>query len=209
MPGKHITDDQAMLFMTCLNSMPVESASAKACFSRSTGDRVRRDPQLPSQKTAPRSRCRPDPLANVFESEVVPMLEADLCLRPVAVFAELNPSIRRTLERRIRDWRARHGPEQEVIFRQTLRPGRLGLSDFTRMRGARRHLGRAETGSLQAALVRLQACQSGSRRREYHGASKGPAGGALDTGRRAAGAPDRKPVGRVPERLPTGYAGHD
>ena len=44
---------------------------------------------------------------------------------------ELNPNIRRTLERRIRAWRALEGPEQDVIFRQEHEPGRLGLSDFT------------------------------------------------------------------------------
>ena len=37
------------------------------------------------------------------------------------------------LERRIRSWRAVHGPEQEVIFRQMHEPGRMGLSDFTEM----------------------------------------------------------------------------
>ena len=63
-------------------------------------------------------------------------------LRPVAVFRELmrrhpelNPNIRRTLERRIRQWRAEHGPEREVVFRQNREPGRLGLSDFTRTGG--------------------------------------------------------------------------
>ena len=40
---------------------------------------------------------------------------------------------RRTMERRIREWRGRYGPEQEVIFRQTHKPGRMGLSDFTDM----------------------------------------------------------------------------
>ena len=44
---------------------------------------------------------------------------------------ELNPNIRRTLERRITAWRALNGPEQDVIFRQSHEPGRLGLSDFT------------------------------------------------------------------------------
>jgi hypothetical protein len=44
---------------------------------------------------------------------------------------ELGHGIRRTLERRIRSWRALHGEEQDVIFRQTHEPGRLGLSDFT------------------------------------------------------------------------------
>jgi hypothetical protein len=37
------------------------------------------------------------------------------------------------LERRIRDWRAVHGEERDVIFRQVHEPGRLGLSDFTDM----------------------------------------------------------------------------
>ena len=45
-------------------------------------------------------------------------------MRPVAIFeelqrrhADLSTSIRRTLERRIRAWRAEHGPEQEFMFR--------------------------------------------------------------------------------------------
>ncbi|SDF03947.1 hypothetical protein [Rhodospira trueperi] len=39
--------------------------------------------------------------------------------------------VRRTLERRVRDWRALHGPDRDVIFRQTPEPGRMALSDFT------------------------------------------------------------------------------
>src|SRR3546814_12473861 len=46
---------------------------------------------------------------------------------------ELDPGVRRTLERRIRGWRALHGAEQDVIFRQVHEPGRMGLSDFTEM----------------------------------------------------------------------------
>jgi hypothetical protein len=46
---------------------------------------------------------------------------------------DLSAGARRTLERRIRAWRAIHGAEQEVIFRQVQEPGRMGLSDFTDM----------------------------------------------------------------------------
>ena len=46
---------------------------------------------------------------------------------------ELDPGVRRTLERRIRVWRAEHGPDQDVIFRQKHEPGRQGLSDFTHL----------------------------------------------------------------------------
>ena len=68
------------------------------------------------------------------------MLKAAPGLRAVAIFEEmqrrhphLSPGARRTLERRIRSWRARHGADQEVIFRQVHEPGRMGLSDFTDM----------------------------------------------------------------------------
>jgi hypothetical protein len=46
---------------------------------------------------------------------------------------EIGPQVRRTLERRIRSWRALAGPDREVIFRQEYEPGALGLSDFTNM----------------------------------------------------------------------------
>jgi len=60
-------------------------------------------------------------------------------VRPIAVFEEIRrhpeigAGIRRTLERRIRAWRALNGPDRDVIFRQEHAPGRLGLSDFTDM----------------------------------------------------------------------------
>lgn len=121
-------------------SHSTEAAAAKAGFSARSGYRIQQDPTLPSQKKAPRGRRRPDPLAGIFDEEVVPMLEGDPDIRAVGVFEELmrrhpdlDPGIRRTLERRIRDWRARHGPDREVIFRQTHTPGRIGLSDFTSM----------------------------------------------------------------------------
>ncbi len=68
------------------------------------------------------------------------MLTAAPELRAVAIFDEmqrrhpdLSTGARRTLERRIRAWRAIHGADQEVIFRQLHEPGRMGLSDFTDM----------------------------------------------------------------------------
>ena len=39
--------------------------------------------------------------------------------------------VRRTLERRVRDWRALRGPRRDVNFRQNQEPGRKALSDFT------------------------------------------------------------------------------
>ena len=126
--------------MTLRQTHTVPVAAAKAGISQATGYRLQADPTLPSQKKTPRGRRRPDPLADIFDAEVVPMLQTSPGIRPVAVLEELlrrhsdlPPSIRRTLERRIRAWNAEHGPEQEVIFRQTHEPGKMGLSDFTAM----------------------------------------------------------------------------
>jgi hypothetical protein len=117
---------------------PIEVAAAKADISRATGYRIAQDPRLPSQKVQPRGRRRPDPLEAIFDTEVVPLLKEAPGLRSVAIFEEilrrhpeLSPGVRRTLERRIRSWRAQHGAEQDVIFRQVHEPGRMGLSDFT------------------------------------------------------------------------------
>ena len=140
MPGRHITDCQMRLFMSFRQTETASVAAAKAGFSAATAYRIEKDPRLPSQKKAPRCRRRQDPLAAVWDSEVVPLLKSTPGLRPIAIFdeirrrhPEIGAGIRRTLERRIRTWRALNGAEQDVIFRQEHPPGRLGLSDFTDM----------------------------------------------------------------------------
>ncbi len=113
-------------------------AAARAGIGATTGARLDADPRLPSQRQTSRARRRPDPLLAIWEAEIVPLLEATPGLRPVAVFEEmlrrhpeLDPGVRRTLERRVRQWQALHGPEREVIFRQDHPPGQQALSDFT------------------------------------------------------------------------------
>lgn len=140
MPGRHLTDHQLRLYMTNRQNDSVTVAAARAGIGRTTAYRLERDPVPPSQKKAPRARRRPDPLAGIFDEEVVPMLQAAPAIRPVAVLGELlrrhpelSPKVRRTLERRMRRWHALHGEEQELIFRQRHEPGRMGLSDFSDM----------------------------------------------------------------------------
>ena len=115
-------------------------SAAKAAISPATTYRFEQDHRLPSSQKDVRNRRRPDPLANSFDAEVVPILTAAPGLRAVAVFEEmqrrhpdLSAGARRTLERRIRSWWAIHGADPEVIFRQVHEPGRIGLSDFTDM----------------------------------------------------------------------------
>ena len=55
---------------------PVAVAAAKASMSAATGYRLAHDPRLPSMKKVVRGRRRPDPLGDLFETEIVPMLKA-------------------------------------------------------------------------------------------------------------------------------------
>ena len=142
MPGRHINDHQMRLYMKLRRHQALPAAAAGAGISTATAYRIEGDPRLPSQRAVPRGRRRPDPLAEIFDRDVVPLLQASPGLRAVAVFEEIRrrhpdlpDGVRRTLERRIRSWRAVHGPERDVIFRQVHEPGRLGLSDFTEMDG--------------------------------------------------------------------------
>jgi hypothetical protein len=57
---------------------------------------------LPSQKKTPRGRRRPDPLAGVWDSEIVPMLAAAPGIRAIAIFEEVcrrHPELDRGVRR--------------------------------------------------------------------------------------------------------------
>ena len=66
------------------------------------------------------------------------MIEAEPKLRPVTVLEEMKRrhpdrdwnSMRRTLERRMHEWKGLRGPDREVIFRQDHPIGQQGMSDF-------------------------------------------------------------------------------
>jgi transposase InsO family protein len=140
MPGRHINDHQMRLYMKSRLTESMPAAAAQAALSLASAYRIENDTRLPSQKALPRGRRRPDPLVSIFDPEVVPMLQAAPGLRPIAIFEEMQrrhpelpDCVRRTLERRIRQWRALNGQDREVIFRQVQEPGRMGLSDFTEM----------------------------------------------------------------------------
>jgi transposase InsO family protein len=140
MPGRHINDHQMRLYMKSRLTVKKPAAAAQAAISLRTAYRIENDPRLPSQTPRPRGRRRPDPLIAIFDAEIVPMLEAAPDLRPIAIFEEMqrrhpevSDGVRRTMERRIRQWRALNGKDRDVIFRQVQEPGRMGLSDFTEM----------------------------------------------------------------------------
>ena len=90
MPGTHITDQQAKLYMTLRRTHSRQVAAAKAGFGTTTGARLDADPRLPSQKKAPRGRRRPDPLEPYWVKEIEPMLRASPDLRPVTIMGEMQ-----------------------------------------------------------------------------------------------------------------------
>ena len=140
MPGKPVTDQQMRLYMSDRPFHNQRVAAARAGFSERTGRRIEANPVLPSQRKPVRGRTVPDPLEAVWQPILIPLLERDSSVQAVTLLRHLqmldpdgfpDDRVRRTLERRVREWRALHGPERDVIFRQSPEPGRMGLSDFT------------------------------------------------------------------------------
>jgi hypothetical protein len=117
-----------------------EAAAARAGMDAKTARKYRRLGKLPGEViTMDRDwRTRPDVFAEVWP-ELEALLDSNPGLEAKTLFADLQrrlPGIfadgqLRTLQRRIKQWRAEHGPAKEVFFAQVHHPGRLAASDFT------------------------------------------------------------------------------
>ncbi|HEY6243685.1 MAG TPA: IS21 family transposase [Pyrinomonadaceae bacterium] len=117
------------------------SAAAKAGMDQKTARKYRRLGKPPSQcKKARTWRTR----VNIFQEvwpEVEQLLEQDQSVEAVTIMGHLcrkyggrfKPSQVRTLQRRIKQWRASAGAPREVFFPQQHKPGRQAQSDFTYM----------------------------------------------------------------------------
>ena len=139
MPGKRITDHQVHKYKQHRNKLSQAACAAKAGISERSAGRIEGAQSLPSQRGQRNWRTREDPLSAVWDSEVIPLLQTDARLNAVTLLEELqrrypgqwDSSVLRTLQRRIRLWRAQFGDEREVYFAQEHPPGRQGISDFT------------------------------------------------------------------------------
>ena len=118
-----------------------ELAAAKAGMDVKTARKYLADGKLPSEGKPERTwRTRGDPFQGVWE-EVRKQVEANPGLEAKTIFEALQRKCPgefadgqlRTLQRRIKRWRATEGPGREVFFAQKHVPGRLGQSDFTYM----------------------------------------------------------------------------
>ena len=124
-----------------MNGKTQAAAAAASSMSLRTAREWDTGP-VPTATKQPRDwRTRPDPFAAVWPTDVEPLLRSDLkgILEAKVVLEVLRqrypeqfqPGQARTLQRRFRDWRARHGVEPEVFFQQVAVPGREAAIDFT------------------------------------------------------------------------------
>jgi hypothetical protein len=137
-----VTDEQVRLLrQKRMDGKSQEAAAAAAGMSVRAARAWERGP-LPSQTTTKRDwRTRTDPFAGVWEDVIEPLLrrDEDRVLQAPTILelleqqhpGEFSMGQLRTLQRRIRDWRALHGPDREVFFEQVHPPGREAQIDFT------------------------------------------------------------------------------
>ena len=194
-------------------------AAAAAGMSVRTARTWQRGP-LPSERKAARTwRTRPYPFASIWSEAVEPLLRRDPkgALQATTILewleegypGQFSPAQLRSLQRRLRDWRALHGPEQEVFFPQVHPPGREAQLDFT------------DAGELRVTIAgqpfahrffEFILSHSGWRfvdlafgetlrraqGRLYEALQKGLQGAAAGPGRGAPGGPQRQPLGGHP-----------
>jgi len=143
MSGKRVNLQQVKLYMSSRNQGRTQAqASAKAGISERTGQRIENGRIGVLEHKERYWRTRKDPFAEVWDSEVVPLLEEQPALDATTLFEDLQDrhpgrfgnGKKRTFQRRIKAWKALYGPDQEVMFRQVQEPGRQGLSDFTEIK---------------------------------------------------------------------------
>ena len=142
MPGKHLTNQQANLYMKSRQQGSIQvQAAAKAGISERSGRNLERTGGR-VHKRKHSWRTREDPLKDVWLQELVPLLEATPRLSPMTLLEYLQDKysqaypdkILRTLERRVKHWRSTHGPAKEVMILQTHPIGKQGISDFTQLK---------------------------------------------------------------------------
>ena len=129
MSGSRITDQQVRLYMNTRKKKSQELAAAKAGISERSARRIERAVTLPSQNPRRYWRSRPDPFADVWETQVVPLLKNAPKLMAVTLLRKLQDDhpgrfpdgMVRTLQRHIRQWRACKARPRKCSFLKSMR----------------------------------------------------------------------------------------
>lgn len=115
-----------------------ETAAAKTGISVRSGRRL---DKAGGPRPTPKHdwRTRDDPLEAVWEPELLPLLRAEPSLTGTTLLEYLldhypehyDQSVLRTLQRRVKQWRALEGPDKDIVFRQEAVIALQGFSDFS------------------------------------------------------------------------------
>jgi len=137
-----VTDQQVRrLFKLIQTEQNFGIAAMKAGMDEKTARKYRMLGKLPSELEKRHTwRTRKDLFKDAW-SAIKVMLEINAGLEAKTLFEDLQrrhpgrfaDGQLRTLQRRIKIWRASEGPPKEVFFTQVHTPGQLGQSDFTSM----------------------------------------------------------------------------
>jgi hypothetical protein len=120
---------------------PLYLAAMKVGMDAKTARKYGHTERLPSESFSPRTwRTREDPFQDVWP-ELRDRMELNPGLQAKTLFEDLQRRFPgrfsdgqlRTLQRKIKAWKALEGPPKEVFFDQIHTPGEVGASDFTCM----------------------------------------------------------------------------
>src|SRR5947209_1714271 len=133
-----VSDQQVKRLWRVAPKLSLEVAAAKAGMDAKTARKYLRARRLPSEMQQKHTwRTRPDPFAD-FWDELAQRLQVDPGLQAKTLFEYLQErepgrfqeGQLRTLQRRIKNWRAVEGPPREVFFAQEHYPCELCQPDF-------------------------------------------------------------------------------
>jgi len=137
-----VTDQQVRRLMMLIGKgKSLTTAAAGAGMDEKTARKYERLGMLPSECRVEHTwRTRPDPFADVWE-ELSAKLGVNPGLQARTLFDDLQRQSPgkfqdgqlRTLQRKVKFWRATEGPAKEVFFPQEHHPGILCASDFSHM----------------------------------------------------------------------------
>jgi len=137
-----VNDQQVRRLWKMLNTgNSLQMSALKSGMDVKTARKYRDLGHLPSEAIPMRYwRTREDPFQAVWPV-ILDLLENNSGLEAKTIFdwlqrsnpGEFQDGQLRTLQRKIKHWRATEGPAKEVIFPQQHHPGELGESDFTHM----------------------------------------------------------------------------
>ncbi len=137
-----VTDRQVRMLKKLINEEEtLAAAAAKAGMDDKTARKWRDCGIPPSESRVEHTwRTRPDPFEDVWD-EVRARLDVNAGFEAKTLFEDLQRRYPgrfsdgqiRSLQRRVKAWRALKGPSREVFFPQAHSPGKLCESDFTHM----------------------------------------------------------------------------